>query len=150
VARLLTDPELEAQALAAVPGATGLTYHLHPPALRSAGMKEKMKLGPSMRPVLKLLAQGRRLRGTPLDPFGLARMRRIERALVADYADTVTRLAGALDPASYERAVAIADAPELVRGYEGIKLASVHRYRERRAELGQPLSAALLALLDRD
>ena len=39
VARLLTDPELEDDALAQVPGATRLTYHLHPPALRSAGME---------------------------------------------------------------------------------------------------------------
>lgn len=147
VARLLTDADLEAQALAAVPGATGLTYHLHPPMLRSAGWRNKLKLGRSMRPVLKVLAHGRHLRGTPLDPFGLARMRRIERALIGDYTATVTRLAASLDPASYDRAVAIADAADLVRGYEGVKLASVHRYRERREELGQPLSAALLRLL---
>jgi indolepyruvate ferredoxin oxidoreductase len=150
VARLLTDRALEAQALAAVPGAKGLTYHLHPPALRSAGMRNKLKLGRSMRPVLKLLAHGRRLRGTPLDLFGLARMRRIERALVADYTRTITAVAATLDRSSFRRAVDIADATELVRGYEGVKLASLHRYQERRQELGQPLPADLLRLLEED
>jgi indolepyruvate ferredoxin oxidoreductase len=130
-----------------VPGANAVTYNLHPPMLRSVGLTRKIKLGPSMRPLLRLLARGRRLRGTPLDPFGLARVRRIERALVADYTETVTALAATLDAASYDRATRIADATELVRGYEGVKLASVMLYRDQREELGQPLSAQLSRLL---
>jgi indolepyruvate ferredoxin oxidoreductase len=148
VARLLTDPGLEEDALAQVPGATGLTYHLHPPALRSAGWSRKITLGPSFRPVLKALAKGRALRGTPLDPFGRTRIRRLERALAAEYTQAVQRLAAGLDAAAYDRAVAVAEAPELVRGYEEVKLAGVERYRARREELGLPLGAEVLGLLD--
>jgi indolepyruvate ferredoxin oxidoreductase len=147
VARLLTDPELEEQALAQVPGATRLTYNLHPPTLRSAGMGRKIALGPSFRPVLKALARGRGLRGTPLDPFGKTLVRRLERALAVDYNQTVVRLAAELDAGSYERAVAVAEAAELVRGYEDVKLRSVAVYRQRREELGVPLSGVVQRLL---
>jgi indolepyruvate ferredoxin oxidoreductase len=148
VARLLTDAGLEQDALAQVPGATRLTYHLHPPALRSAGWSRKITLGPSFRPVLKALARGRGLRGTPLDPFGHTLVRRLERALAADYTRTVERLVADLDAGSYERAVAVAEAAELVRGYEDVKLRSVETYRRRRAELGVPVGPEVAGLLD--
>ena len=151
VARLLTDPALEQDVLAQVPGATRATYNLHPPTLRSAGMG-KLQLGPHFRPVLKALAVGKRLRGTPLDPFGMAKVRRIERALAAEYTGAVDRLADALDRGShdngaYETAVAVAESADLVRGYEDVKLASVERYRARRSELGVPLGDGVLQLL---
>ncbi|MDQ1662804.1 MAG: indolepyruvate ferredoxin oxidoreductase, partial [Blastococcus sp.] len=147
VARLLTDPGLEQDALAQVPGATKLTYRLHPPALRSAGLGRKIALGPAFRPVLSVLAHGRVLRGTPFDPFGAARIRRLERALAAEYTEVVGRLAAALSAAGYERAVAVAEAPELVRGYEDVKVAAVQRYRQRRNELGEPLGPEVFRLL---
>ncbi|MBO0773089.1 MAG: hypothetical protein J2P35_16665, partial [Actinobacteria bacterium] len=78
----------------------------------------------------------RRLRGTPLDPFGYTRIRRMERELRDSYRAMVTRLTGSLTAASYDTAVAAAQAAELVRGYEQIKAASVDRYRARLAELG--------------
>jgi indolepyruvate ferredoxin oxidoreductase len=131
-----------------VPGATTVTYHLHPPALRSAGWSRKITLGPSFRPVLKALAHGRALRGTALDPFGRTRIRRLERALAADYWWVVEELLAGLDAEGYDRAVAVAEAAELVRGYEEVKLRSVEGYRARRAELGKPLSAGVLRLLD--
>jgi indolepyruvate ferredoxin oxidoreductase len=147
VARLLTDRQLEEDALAQVPGATKLTYHLHPPALRSAGWSSKITLGSSFRPVLRTLARSRALRGTALDPFGRTRIRRLERALVADYSWTVEELLAGLDAEGYDRAVSVAEAAELVRGYEEVKLRSIEGYRARRAELGMPLSAEVLALL---
>ncbi len=149
VARLLTDPGLEAAALAELPAATGMSYHLHPPLLRTLGMKEKITLGPRFRPVMRALAAGKALRGTPLDPFGIALVRRIERALVVEYFELVDGLSGRLTAASYDTAVAAAEASELVRGYEGLKLASVHRYADRRRELKLPVSRAVTTLLDR-
>jgi indolepyruvate ferredoxin oxidoreductase len=147
VARLLTDPGLEGDALAQVPGATRLTYHLHPPAMRSAGWSRKITLGPSFRPVLKALARGRGLRGTPLDPFGRTVVRRLERALAAEYAETVGILSTGLDGRSYEQAVAVAESAELVRGYEDVKLRNVESYRRRRAELGVPVGSEVERLL---
>ncbi|MCW2607380.1 MAG: indolepyruvate ferredoxin oxidoreductase [Frankiales bacterium] len=148
VARLLTDPGLEQDVLSQVPGATAVTYNLHPPALRSAGMTSKLKLrARTFRPVLTVLARGRALRGTPLDPFGQATVRKVERALHAEYVALVDALTSGLDHGSYDRAVELAETPELVRGYEDVKLRSVQVYRDRREELGAPVDAAVTRLL---
>ena len=136
VARLLTRPELLDHVQQQVPGATKVTYNLHPPALRSMGMSSKLKLGAWSRPVLKLTSKGRFLRGTGLDPFGRAEVRRVERELKASHTALVERLTASLTAESYATAVAAASAAELVRGYEGIKLGNVARYREALVALG--------------
>jgi indolepyruvate ferredoxin oxidoreductase len=81
VARLLTDPAFEARLVAEVPGGTRPRYRLHPPLLRALGREEKVALGRWARPGLRALARGKRLRGTPLDPFGHTEVRRLERQL---------------------------------------------------------------------
>ncbi len=136
VARLLTDPAFEARLAAEVPGGTDLRYRLHPPTLKALGRQRKIALGPWMRPVLRTLARGKALRGTPLDPFGRTPMRQLERALRDEYRAMVLRLATELSAETYAVAVAAAEAADLVRGYEGVKLAGVRRYRARLAELG--------------
>jgi indolepyruvate ferredoxin oxidoreductase len=136
VARLLTDPEFERRLAAEVPGGTKLRYRLHPPVLRAMGRDKKIAFGPWLRPVLRGLATGKRLRGTPLDPFGRTEVRRLERELRDSYTAMITRLTGALTAASYDTAVSAAEAADLVRGYEGVKAANVERYRARLAELG--------------
>jgi indolepyruvate ferredoxin oxidoreductase len=135
VARLLTAPAFEEWIQQQVPGARHVRYRLHPPFLRALGRQRKIALGRSWKPVLRLLARGRFLRGTPFDPFGASRMRRTERALAREYATLVSSLASKLDRESYEHAVAAAGAIELVRGYEGIKLANLELYRQRLIEL---------------
>jgi len=138
VARLLTDPAFEARLAAEVPGGTRMRYRLHPPVLKAAGRQQKIALGPWMRPVLRLLAKGKVLRGTPLDPFGRMEMRRVERTLRDDYRAMVLHLAGELTAETHATAVAAAQAADLVRGYEDVKLAGVARYHERLAQLGIP------------
>src|ERR1700729_3177632 len=64
-------------------------YNLHPPLLRSLGLKKKMKLGSWFGVPLRALARLKRLRGTPFDPFGYAHVRREERALIAWYEQLV-------------------------------------------------------------
>ena len=136
VARLLTDPEFERRLTAEVPGGRKLRYRLHPPLLRALGREQKIAFGPWLRPVLRTLAHGKRLRGTPLDPFGRTEVRRLERSLRDSYAAMLDRLTGGLTPANYDTAVAAAEAADLVRGYEGVKIGNVARYRARLAELG--------------
>jgi indolepyruvate ferredoxin oxidoreductase len=136
VARLLTDPRFVEHVAAEIPGGANLTYRLHPPSLRALGRTEKIGFGPRSHVALRLLAKGKRLRGTPLDPFGRARMRRLERSLLADYADLVTRLAADLADTTYERAVEVASLSDVVRGYESVKLETVQTYRDRLLELG--------------
>ena len=136
VARLLTRPELLDEVQAQVPGARKVTFNLHPPALRSMGMDRKLQLGASSRPLLKLMARGRVLRGTRLDPFGAAHVRKVERQLAAEHTALVEQLSAGLTARNYPAATAAAAAAELVRGYEGVKLASVERYRAALQELG--------------
>jgi indolepyruvate ferredoxin oxidoreductase len=136
VARLLTAPGFEAAIGAELPGGRRLRYRLHPPFLRALGLRRKISLGPLGRPALVTLARLRFLRGTAFDPFGHARMRKVERALAREYSQLVSELTTDLDAESYERAVAAASAVDLVRGYEEIKLAGIERYRRRIVELG--------------
>jgi indolepyruvate ferredoxin oxidoreductase len=86
--------------------------------------------------VLKATAKGRFLRGTALDPFGRAEVRRVERELLAEHLARVERLNADLSAETYARAVAAAAAPEMVRGFEDVKLRNVARYRELLTSLG--------------
>ncbi|MFG1610288.1 indolepyruvate ferredoxin oxidoreductase family protein [Actinoplanes sp. NPDC049265] len=144
VARLLTDPALVARARAEVPGGENLTYHLHPPILRALGLRRKIRLTPKSHVVLRALAIGRKLRGTPLDPFGYAQVRRVERALRDHYEAMVVDLAAQLSAGTYDTAVTAAAAADIVRGYEHIKLGNVRRYREKLASLALPASTPAL------
>jgi indolepyruvate ferredoxin oxidoreductase len=136
VARLLTAQDFLASINEQLPGARKVRYQLHPPLLRALGLRKKISLGRAWRPFLRLLARLRFLRGTPFDQFGYARVRRTERVLALEYAALVATLTATLDRENYDHALAVADAIDLVRGYEGIKLANVERYRQRLAELG--------------
>jgi len=137
VARLLTAPDFLASIGEELPGVRRVHYRLHPPLLRSLGMKKKIALDARWAtPFLRTLARLRFLRGTPFDPFGHAEVRKVERALAREYAALCASLTASLDADGYDRAVEAARAIELVKGYEGIKLGNLERYRERLAELG--------------
>lgn len=90
---------------------------------------------------LRLLTKGKGLRGTAFDPFGYARMRRLERRLCEHYQASIDTLLEGLTSESYDHALAVACAPELVRGYEGVKMRSLTRYLERLDELGMDTSS---------
>ncbi|RDI64731.1 indolepyruvate ferredoxin oxidoreductase family protein [Nocardia pseudobrasiliensis] len=135
VARRLVDPAFLAEVSAQVPEGSNLTYKLHPPILRAMGRSKKMGFTPRSHVVLKMLAKGKRLRGTKFDPFGYMHLRKVERALLEHYTGMVESLAGSL-AADYDRAVAAASLADVVRGYEGVKLASIETYRDRLRELG--------------
>ncbi len=99
-------------------------------------MKRKLGLGRWVEVVFRGLVPLRRLRGTALDPFGYARVRRVERALVGEYRGMVERALRDLSPDRHDRAVRIARLPDLVRGYEDVKLRNVRRFREEAQALG--------------
>jgi indolepyruvate ferredoxin oxidoreductase len=141
VARLSLDPQLTAGITAQFGQGARYAYRLHPPVLRSLGMTSKISLGPWFRPGFRLLAAGRRLRGTPFDPFGRTQVRRTERSLVSEYRAVIAQLLSGLTTANHALAVEIAGLPDLVRGYEEIKLRNVAAYRDRTAELLARFSA---------
>jgi len=113
-----------------------ISYNLHPPILRALGMRSKIRFGPLTGGIaMKALARGKRLRGTPFDPFGYAKVRRIERQLVEEYFDLMTRVAANLTADRLTPAIELAELPDMVRGYEAIKLANVARYHGEVARL---------------
>jgi indolepyruvate ferredoxin oxidoreductase len=134
VARLLVDPSLEDQVRATFEKPGKVVYHLHPPLLRALGMRRKLSLGPWFRPVLKLLAAGKRLRGTLFDPFAYASVRRDERQLITWYRDTLRSLLPGL-AGHLPLAVEIANLPDQIRGYENVKLDAAHRVRQTAGQL---------------
>jgi len=135
VARLHLLPEERARVEAEFGPGAKVQVNLHPPALRAMGLKRKLKFGPWFDPGLKALYRMRRLRGTKLDPFGKAKVRRVERALIDEYTELVRFAASKLSPATYDTCVEIAALPDVIRGYEDIKLRNVERYREQAAAL---------------
>src|SRR5207247_2017608 len=83
-----------------------------------------------------LLARLKGLRGTALDPFGRAEVRRLERQLPVEYRGLVEKSLVGLSPETYTRAVKLAELPDLIRGYEDIKLRNVQRFRHEVRALG--------------
>jgi len=138
VARLLLLPESRAQAREIGGKRARVVWHLHPPALRAMGMTTKLKFGRWSKPVFWALRSMRRLRGTPLDIFGWARVRRVERAMVPEYVASVRAMLPHIDATNLAQAVAIASLPDQVRGYENLKLERASTYR---AELARRLAA---------
>jgi indolepyruvate ferredoxin oxidoreductase len=137
VARLHLDPRFERAIEDQFPEGGRIAYRLHPPMLRALGVDRKLELGEWFRPAFAALYRMRRLRGTPLDPFGHAEVRRVERRLIDDYATRVRKAVERLTPATYDQAVALAEMPDMIRGYEQIKLDSVERYYAALASLDQ-------------
>jgi indolepyruvate ferredoxin oxidoreductase len=135
VARLQLDPAMRAEIEAKWGGPVRLSWHLHPPMLRALGLKKKIRLGTWFLPAFRALRAMRGLRGTALDVFGYAPVRRVERQLIDEYRDLIEAVLSKLSPANHDVAVAIATLPDDVRGYEQIKLDSVKRFRASAAKL---------------
>ena len=83
------------------------------------------------------------LRGTALDPFGSRRVRRVERALIGEYRALVERALARLSADTHDMAVEIADLPDMIRGYEDIKLENVTRFGRRRGSSWRSLADRL-------
>ncbi len=140
VARLLTTPESLAAIRDQVAGATTIRFQLRPPLLGRWLKDRKLSLGERWIWLLRLLATLKFLRGTAFDAFGRTHVRRLERAMATHYASMVEKLGSELTEASYDEAVRIAGLPDLVRGYENVKLRNVAAYRSALSEAGVPVT----------
>ena len=138
VARLLLD-DAATDGYEAVGGPnTTVTYHLHPPMLRSLGLDRKLKLRRSAVPVLRGLRASKRIRGTVADPFRWAEVRRVERAMIPEFVEALAMLNQRLSADTYDESVEIASLPDQVRGYEDLKLRRAAHYRAELARRLQP------------
>jgi indolepyruvate ferredoxin oxidoreductase len=100
----------------------------------ASGAPLQAAIGAWATPGVRLLAKGKRLRGTWLDPFGRTAVRRRERELAAEYVGAIDRVLAVLTRETLDAAVALAELPDEVRGYEELKLERVARYRARLAD----------------
>jgi len=144
VARLYSDGAFLRRVAEQFEGDWKLRFHLAPPlwARRDAqGHPVKRSYGPWMLRAFGLLARLRRLRGTPLDVFGYSAERRAERALAAEYRDTLLALLPGLDRGNLDRMVELAELPEQIRGYGHVRQAAMARAAQRREELLRALHA---------
>jgi indolepyruvate ferredoxin oxidoreductase len=91
--------------------------------------------------VLRALRAARRLRGTALDPFGRAHVRREERALVGWYEALLDRALARLAPGTAGVVAEIAALPDAIRGYEDLKLRSAAEARAQAERLLARLDA---------
>jgi indolepyruvate ferredoxin oxidoreductase len=140
VARLHLLPEFRRALADAVPGGQGARYWLHPPLLRSLGLKRKLSLPASVvDPAFVALRAMRKIRGTRLDVFGATSVRRTERRLGADYEAEIAALLPVLTALDLDVATALAALPLSIKGYESIKLAAVQRCETERQSLRQQL-----------
>jgi indolepyruvate ferredoxin oxidoreductase len=135
VARLHLDAALQAELRSRFGESIRVFWHLHPPVLRTLGLRRKIKLGSWFTPAFRMLAAMKGLRGTALDPFGRARVRQVERELIGEYRGMIETALARLGPDTHDTAVALAALPDEVRGYEEVKLDSVRRFRERARQL---------------
>lgn len=143
VARLHLDTVEKARRDAEFGADADVSVLLHPPVLRALGVQKKIRLrARTAVPAFRALHAARGLRGTRFDVFGYAGVRRVERELVAEYRTLIRRALPLLTADTAAAVTAIAELPDVVRGYEDIKLANVAVFRERAAAALAELAGA--------
>ena len=139
VARLYSDPAFDAALKDAFEGENiRIEFHMAPPLLTRSHDGEpprKLRLGPWLRPAMRMLAAARGLRGTWLDPFGRSEERRLERALITQFEARIDELLPRLSADTLALATQVAAVPQRMRGFGHVKLANITLARAREAEL---------------
>lgn len=139
VARLHTDRSFLDKVAAQFEGDYKLNYHLAPPLLakkNDKGELVKKPYGPWMLKAFGLLAKLKGLRGTAFDVFGHTEERKMERALIGEYRQSIEEVLRGLNAGNLSLAVEIARIPEEIRGYGHVK--------ERHLKVARPKWDALM------
>ena len=142
VARLHLDSVEKAKMAAEFGTGAKAKIMLHPPILRALGWRNKIAFGAWAIPLLRLLYAMRWMRGKRIDIFGRARVRRVERALTGEYQAAMDQALRRLTSSSLPLILELAQAPDIVRGYEDVKLGNVERYRQHVAQLLSKVNAS--------
>lgn len=136
VARLHLRPEFKDALSDEFGTKAGIKYMLHPPLLRAIGLKKKIGFGRWFDVMYAMLKRMKVLRGTPLDLFGYAHVRRIERQLPNLYKAMITECLNNLGDDNYAKVARLAELPDMIRGYEDIKLRNVEKFWSEVEKLG--------------
>ncbi len=134
VARLHTNPTFLQKVKDMFEGDYTLNYHLAPPLLaqrNDKGELTKQKFGPWMLMGFQCLKHLKVLRGTVWDVFGYTEERRMERALIDQYIDTLDMVLAKLDPHHHALAIELARIPEQIKGFGHVKARHVAAARQK-------------------
>lgn len=146
VARLYSSPDFVRKLHAQFEGKMRIAFNLAPPLLArrdpNTGVPRKMKFGPWLLPLFRILARGKRLRGTRFDPFGWTAERRAERELIGWYERLVADLIDGLAPHRYDAAVELALLPQSIRGFGHVKAAAITAAKQQECRLRATRQAA--------
>jgi indolepyruvate ferredoxin oxidoreductase len=138
VARLYTQTSFLGDMGEAFGDGARLRFHLAPPiaggATDARGRPRKREFGAWILPLFRLLARMKRLRGTAFDPFGRTAERRMERALIAEFEETIEKLLGELTGSNRQLAAEIVGEYLDIRGFGPVKAAAAQEVRRRIAE----------------
>jgi len=133
VARLHLSPKFQVDIGRMVPGNHKKRYLLQPPILKLVGLQRKIRLRPFIaHPAFRVLRAMKIVRATPFDPFGHTKMRKLERLLIEEYCSGIAYATEHLHENNIMLAKRLLESPELIRGFESVKRASVERYRSER------------------
>ena len=133
VARLHSDGRFDAKLREMFDEGYKKRFNLAPPLLSFwQDRPRKFAFGSWLQPVMKLLAMGRFLRGSIVDPFGHSQERRADRALVAEYEDLVEKALDAHKRGDCDKALKIAALPGTVRGFGHVRAGNLALYRSER------------------
>lgn len=103
-------------------------YNLHPPMLKAFGLKKKIKFGRWFDNAYNLLTRMKGLRGTAFDIFGYDHIRKVERELIGQYRELIFSAVEDLTPDTYSQAVKLAKLPDIIRGYDEVKLGNIEKF----------------------
>jgi indolepyruvate ferredoxin oxidoreductase len=146
VARLHANGDFEKKIEGMFEGDYKVAFYLAPPLFAKTdpitGEPRKMRFGPWILPLFRVLKSLKFLRGGPLDIFGYTDERRMERELIGEYEQSIERLLAGLASQNHALAVQIASIPEEMRGFGYIKKRNVELARKKRDELLARFEAA--------
>ncbi len=137
VARLHRET-LEAAVAEHFTDVSSIRFHMAPPIFGKKdkqGRAVKSEFGPWMMKVFGILAAMKPLRGTPLDIFGYSTERKMERALIEEYQETMTEVAKGFTEDTRDLAIALAKLPLDIRGFGHVKAANAATAAKKREEL---------------
>ena len=137
VARLHTE-YLEDQVKNSFSGYKQLRFNLAPPLFSKKdknGHLIKREFGPWMFTLMKLLAKGKYLRGTWLDPFHFTKERVMERKLISEYEKDVEYIVENYNQNSHDACINLALLPLQIRGFGHVKEQAIYKSDKIRSNL---------------
>ena len=142
VARLLTGEGFRHQIADEFGEDAKVTYHLAPPLLAlgkdARGRPRKQQYGPWITPALRLLARGKRLRRSRLNPFAHHAEARMNKTLKTWYEDILTRAENSYAAEAHSQWLAALTAPMEIRGYGPVRLEAAKKVQ---SETGNALNS---------